>query len=123
MPPFSDHTKTDFNGSVDMSGLGHSLNTYNEIAEVLQPGYYMRIEDVDGAFPSLPIAPSTWRYMYVWWYDVERPLEEQDRPNTLYVHTFADFGTAAGDLGPIFSLREGYGHAGWRAYSAYASLC
>ena len=56
--PFSDHTKTGLNGSVDMSGLDHSLNTYNEIAAALKPGFYMRVEDVDGAFPNLPIAPS-----------------------------------------------------------------
>ena len=31
--------------------------------------------------------------MYVWWFDVDRPLEEQDAPNTLYMHVFADFGT------------------------------
>ena len=53
----------------------------------------MRVEDIDGAFPILPLAPDMWRYMYVWWYDVDRPLEGQTEPNTLYVHTFADFGT------------------------------
>ena len=93
--PISDHSKTGFNSAVDMSGLGHSLNTYNEIARELKPGFFMRVEDVDAAFPTLPLSPEVWRYMYVWWYDTERPLTDQtDGPNTLYVHTFADFGTA-----------------------------
>ena len=92
--PISDHTKTGFNAAVDMSALSHTLDTYNEIARELQPGYFMRVEDVDAAFPNLPLAPSVWKYMYVWWYDVNLPLEGQSGPNTLYVHVFADFGTA-----------------------------
>ena len=92
--PFSDHTATRFNSSVDMSRLGHTLDTYNEIASELKPGYSMRVEDVDGAFPILPLAPSVWRYMLVWWYDVDRPLCDQSEYNTLYVHIYADFGTA-----------------------------
>jgi len=92
--PISDHTKTGLNDAVDLSGLQHTLDTYNEISRALKPGYYMRVEDVDGAFPNLPLSPAVWRYMYLWWYDTERPLSEQSGPNTLYVHTFADFGAA-----------------------------
>jgi hypothetical protein len=93
--PFSDHTKSGFNGACDISFLEHSLDTYNEISRALKPGYYMRVEDVDGAYPILPLAPSTWKFMYVWWYDVDIPIVEQDGPNTLYVHMFGDFGTSA----------------------------
>ena len=93
--PFSDHTKTRFNKAcLDTARLRHSLNTYDEIAGELRPGYAMRVEDVDAAFPTLPLHPKVWKHMYVWWYDVDRPLEEQEGPNTLYVHVFADFGTA-----------------------------
>ena len=92
--PFSDHTATGFNTAIrNMDFYRHSLNTYSEIATELKQGYSMRVEDIDGAFPILPLAPDMWRYMYVWWYDVDRPLEGQTEPNTLYVHTFADFGT------------------------------
>ena len=94
MRPYSDHTKTLFNKATDQSSLRHSLDTYNEIAQALLPGYYMRVEDVDGAYPTLPLHPSKWKYMYVYWYDVHRPLEEQTSPNTLYVHVFGDFGTS-----------------------------
>ena len=93
--PFSDHTKTGFNAACDVEFLKHSLDTYNEISAELRPGYFMRVEDIDGAYPLLPLHPSVWKYMYVWWFDTERPLEEQTEPNTLYVHLFADFGTAA----------------------------
>jgi hypothetical protein len=92
--PVSDHTKTAFNKAADADSVKHSLNTYNEIAEALEPGYFMRVEDVDGAFPVIPLAPRLWKYMYVHWYDVDRPLDEQSGPNTLYVHVFGDFGTS-----------------------------
>ena len=91
--PFSDHTKTGFNAACDMAQVEHTLDTYNEIACELKPGYFMRVEDVDGAFPILPLHPKVWKYMYVWWFDIDRPMEEQTTPNTLYMHTFADFGT------------------------------
>ena len=70
------------------------MNTYDEIATALRPGYYMRVEDVDGAFPILPLSPNVWKHMYVHWYDVDQPLESQSEPNTLYIHAFGDFGTA-----------------------------
>ena len=93
--PISDHTKTLLNSAVDLSRVAHTLDTYNEIATELKTGYSMRVEDIDGAFPILPLATSVWKYMYVIWYDVDRPLSEQTEPNTLYVHTFGDFGTCA----------------------------
>jgi hypothetical protein len=93
--PFSDHTKSGFNSACDIEFLAHSLDTYSEIARELKPGYSMRVEDIDGAYPILPLAPSTWKFMYVWWYDVDIPLDCQDGPNTLYVHVFGDFGTSA----------------------------
>ncbi len=92
--PTSDHTKTLFNKAVDMSRFAHTLDTYNEISKHLHPGYFMRVEDVDGAFPILPLSPSVWKYMHVHWFDVDRPLEEQSAPNTMYMHVFADFGAA-----------------------------
>ena len=92
--PTSDHTKTTFNGAVDLSQVAHTLNTYDEIAKELRPGYFMRVEDVDGAFPVLPLAPRVWKYCFVHWFDLDRPLDEQEYPNTLYVHVFADFGAA-----------------------------
>ena len=92
--PYSDHTKSLFNAACDLSRVQHTLDTYQEISDELKPGYFMRVEDVDGAFPCLPIHPTTWKYMYVWWYDLDRPLEEQSGPNTLYVHVFGDFGTS-----------------------------
>ena len=92
--PVSDHTKTGFNAAVDMSRMQHTLDTYNEIGRELQYSYYMRVEDVDGAFPVIPLAPRLWKYMYVHWFDVNLPLEGQKAPNTLYIHVFGDFGTS-----------------------------
>ena len=69
-----------------MSDMHHTLDTYNEIARELQYSYYMRAEDVDGAFPVIPLAPRVWKYMYVHWFNVNLPLEGQKAPNTLYIH-------------------------------------
>ena len=91
--PFSDHTKTKFNKAA-RDRVEHTLDTYDEIAEALRPLYFARIEDVDAAFPILPLNPRVWNHMFIWWYDIDRPLDEQDGPNTLYCHIFADFGTA-----------------------------
>ena len=91
--PYSDHTKTNLNRAAQ-TRIQHTLDAYDEIASALKPGYFARIEDVDAAFPILPLHPSTWNYMLIWWYDVDRPLDEQEEPNTLYCHVFADFGTA-----------------------------
>jgi hypothetical protein len=92
--PTSDHTKTTLNAAVDLDQVHHTLNTYSEIASELKKGYYMRVEDVDGAFPILPLAPRVWKYMFVHWYDLNSPLEGQSAPNRLYMHVFADFGAA-----------------------------
>lgn len=92
--PTSDHTKTTLNAAVDMGAVEHTLDTYAEIARELKKGFYMRVEDIDGAFPILPLAPRVWKYMFVHWFDLERPLEEQDHPSVLYMHVFADFGAA-----------------------------
>ena len=91
--PYSDHTKTGFNPAADMGKFKHSLDTHNEIAKELKPGYWARVEDITDAFPILPWAPYVYKYMLVHWFDVDLPLEDQERPNTLYVHLFCDFGT------------------------------
>ena len=94
--PFSDHTKTGFNGSVDMSAVWSG-----SLAQHVQ-------RDRRGAAARLLCAHRgrvlscfelNHRSEHVAVYvrlvvRCERPLEEQDGPNTLYVHTFADFGTA-----------------------------
>ena len=92
--PTSDHSKTMLNSSVDMSQFAHTLDTYNEISAALGPGYYMRVEDVDGAFPILPLSSRVWKYMLVHWFDIDTPLDAQVAPNTMYMHAFADFGAA-----------------------------
>ena len=91
--PFNDHSATGFNEAVDGSKMQFTMDTYNEIARELKYKYYMRVEDVDGAFPILGWHPTVYRFMLCHWYDTELPLDEQDRENTLYVHVFGDFGT------------------------------
>ena len=81
--PFSDHTKTGLNPASDAARVAHKLDTCREVEEALRPGHCMRIEDVDAAFPILPLAPRIWKYMYVWWYDVDRPLDEQPAQHAL----------------------------------------
>ena len=56
--PYSDHTKTNLNRAAQ-TRIQHTLETYDEIASALKPGYFARIEDVDAAFPTLPLHPTT----------------------------------------------------------------
>ena len=60
--PTSDHSRTGLNAASDLSFLRHSLNTYNEIAEWFRTDYFMRVSDVEDAFPMLPLHPDVWPY-------------------------------------------------------------
>ena len=50
--PTDDHTRTGFNAASSLDFLRHSLDTYNEIAWFLRQDYFMRVSDVDAAFPT-----------------------------------------------------------------------
>ena len=86
--PFSDHTKTGLNASTCMDMLRHALTTYRDIAEYLKRGYFMRVTDVDNAFPMLPIHPDLWRFfLFSFW------ASDTDEHETLFMHLTGDFGT------------------------------
>jgi hypothetical protein len=89
--PVSDHTKSGLKAATDRESLRHTLRTYDEIAEFLKVGYSMRMMDVEGAFPLLPLAPMLWPFFMLWWYGVWDGSEQE---MFLYVHLTADFGAA-----------------------------
>lgn len=91
MRPVSDHTKSGLKAATDRESLRHSLRTYEEIAEFLRYGYSMRMMDVEGAFPLLPLAPRLWPFFMLWWFGV---WEGSESEMYLYVHLTADFGAA-----------------------------
>ena len=91
MRPVSDHTKSGLKAATDRESLRHSLRTYEEIAECLRYGYSMRMMDVEGAFPLLPLAPCLWPFFMLWWFGV---WEGSEAEMYLYVHLTADFGAA-----------------------------
>jgi hypothetical protein len=87
--PTDDHTRTGLNAATDLSFLGHSLDTYNEIAWFLKQDYFMRVSDVDAAFPMLPFHPDLWRFMFFRFYATpDSPFQH------LFVHLCGDFGTS-----------------------------
>ena len=45
------------------------MDTYNEIAREAKYKYFIRVEDVEGAFPILGWAPKLYKYMLCFWYD------------------------------------------------------
>jgi hypothetical protein len=92
MRPVSDHTRTGLKDATDMSLLKHSLNTYEEIAAYLKFGYFMSVQDVDAAFPLLPLAPCLWPFFLFHWFDVTKP--DDSEAWCLYVHVCGDFGAA-----------------------------
>ena len=85
-----DHTRTGVNAATDMRGLRYSLNTYYEIAAFLKSGYFMRVSDVDAAYPILPLRSSIWPFML---FRFRSLLQPGGAPHA-YAHIFADFGTA-----------------------------
>jgi hypothetical protein len=91
MRPVSDHTRSGLKEATDMTRFKHSLRAYEEIAEHLQPGYSMRMSDVDGAFLLLPLAPHLWPYFLHWFHGTEEGKGEE---MVLYMHICADFGAA-----------------------------
>ena len=88
-----DHTRTGVNAATDMRGLRYSLNTYYEIAAFLKSGYFMRVSDVDAAYPILPLRSSIWPFMLFRFCSMLSMLLP-GRAQHAYAHIFADFGTA-----------------------------
>ena len=93
MRPFSDHTATGMKDATDLALLRHTLTALEDIARFLRHMYFMRVSDVDSAFPLLPIAPRLWRYMMFIWFDVHAG-DEAGVLSYLYLHVCGDFGSA-----------------------------
>jgi hypothetical protein len=87
--PTDDHTRTGINAATDLSFLGHSLNTYSEIAEFLKQDYFMRVSDVDAAFPMLPLHPDLWPFFMFKFF-----ASDTTTSYNLFMHVCGDFGTA-----------------------------
>ena len=60
--PTDDHTRTGLNAATDMSALRHTLDAYADIAWFLRQDYFMRVSDVEAAFPMLPFHPDVWKW-------------------------------------------------------------
>ena len=86
--PTSDHTRTGLNAATDLSFLRHALNTYDEVAWFLRQDYFMRVSDVDAAFPLLPLHPDLWPFFLF------RFFVDASDATHLLVHLFGDFGTS-----------------------------
>ena len=86
--PTSDHTRTGLNAATDLGFLRHALDTYDEVAWFLRQDYFMRVSDVDAAFPMLPYHPDLWPFLMCRFF--------VDGSDTLHLllHLFGDFGTA-----------------------------
>ena len=93
MRPFSDHTRTGMKDATDLELFRHTLTALEDIAKFLKHMYFMRVSDVDAAFPLLPIAPRLWRFMMFIWFDVQAG-SEADVLTWLYLHVCGDFGSA-----------------------------
>ena len=89
MRPTSDHTRTGLNAATDLGALRHSLDTYNEIASFLQLDYFMRVSDVEAAFPMLPLHPDVWPFFLFRFFS-----DASSTDLTLYLHVCGDFGAA-----------------------------
>ena len=78
-----------FNAASSLDFLRHSLDTYNEIAWFLRQDYFMRVSDVDAAFPMLPLHPDLWAFMMFRFQPSPSDVNQH-----LFMHVTGDFGTA-----------------------------
>ena len=86
--PTDDHTRTGLNAATDLDKLKHGLTAYSDIAEWLKQHFFMRVSDVDNAFPLLPLHPDVLPFFLFRWFG------EEDGVTHLMVHTCGDFGAA-----------------------------
>ena len=86
--PCTDHTRTGLNAATSLDFLGHSLDTYNEIAKFFKQDYFMHVSDVEAAFPMLPFHPSLWQFLMFRFFE----NDETDKLS-LFMHVCGDFGT------------------------------
>ena len=94
MRPVSDHTRTGLKAATDLDFFRHSLTTYDDLAAWLRQGYFLRVGDVDGAFPLLPLAPRLWPFFLFHWWDVNADDIDESARWCLYCHITGDFGAA-----------------------------
>ena len=90
--PISDHTRSGLKDATDDAELKHTITALDDIARWLVRGSFMRMMDVSGAFPLLPLAPRLWVYFLHWWYSVD----EGGNPDEmwLYANVTGDFGAS-----------------------------
>ena len=89
MRPTDDHSRTGVNAATNMEGLTHTLTAYKDIARCLLTNYFMRVSDVDAAFPMMPLHPDIWPYFFFRFY-----ANDATRTQGLFLHLCGDFGTA-----------------------------
>ena len=85
--PISDHTATGLNATIP--DLPMKMEGLNWILSNLVTGCYIGVQDVEDAFPSLPIKEMFWPYMLVVWYNVH---DTTDNQLYLYLTVCGDFG-------------------------------
>ena len=84
--PTDDHTRTGINAASNLDNLRHGLTAYEDIANWLKQQFFMRVSDVDNAFPLLPLHPDVIPFFFFRW-----TIGSELR---LLVHTHGDFGAA-----------------------------
>ena len=76
------------NAATDLNKLRHGLTAYADVAEWLKQHFFMRVSDVDNAFPLLPLHPDVLPFFLFRWFSTET------KSLNLMVHTCGDFGAA-----------------------------
>ena len=89
----SDHTRSGLKAATNMEFFRHTLRTYEEISDFLKYGYSMRMSDVDGAFPLLPLACRLWPLFMFSWYGLTDGMLALGQ-TWLFMHVCGDFGAA-----------------------------
>eukprot|EP00965_Chrysotila_dentata_P071502 2362125-Pleurochrysis_carterae.AAC.1 len=90
----SDHTRSGVNAATGLGELAHSITSYDAVTRFLEKGCNLRVSDVEGAFPLLPLAPEVWPFFVFHWWDLEDRDDSCFATWKLYMHVYADFWAA-----------------------------
>eukprot|EP00965_Chrysotila_dentata_P063717 2111452-Pleurochrysis_carterae.AAC.1 len=89
-----DHIRSGDNAATELGGLAHYVTSCDDVFRFLEKGCYLRVSDLEGAFPLLPLAPEVWPYFMFHWWDLEDRDDADSAAWKPYMHVFADFGAA-----------------------------
>eukprot|EP00965_Chrysotila_dentata_P166003 5481056-Pleurochrysis_carterae.AAC.3 len=91
---FIEHTRSGVNEAMELGKLTHTITSYDDVIRFLETGCNLRVSDVEGPFPLLPLAPEVKPHFMFHWWDLDEGDDADSAAWKLYMHGCANFGAA-----------------------------